>query len=113
MKNLIFEVHTYAPELNKVFCRGIDISRLFTNQLQKLSKDYANNLSIIRKTLALSKTTEFLRMYKVVAIRPSGAKETRFCAKYTIPEIIEQWQQAKAYYNIPGTTIKLTRYFKI
>lgn len=45
-----FSVHTYAPELNKIYYAGIDITNKFPDRLVKtLTKDYRRNIRLIRE----------------------------------------------------------------
>ena len=105
-----FEIHTYCPEQNKVFKNGINISKIFSyTVLSSLCKDFEYNLKVIRKAL---KPYNGLRTYKLIATRPNGNIETRFCSVYSIKEAHEQFKKAKAYYNIEGTKLEFKRLFK-
>ena len=44
-----FEVHTYAPELNKIFLNNVNVTNYFENITSELSKDYKENMRIMRK----------------------------------------------------------------
>lgn len=110
MKNLTFEVHKYTPELNKVYSDKKDITHLFyKTTLLKLCKDYQYNCQVVRSTFQPTNTT--LRHYKLVAIRPDGTTETRFCIVNTVQDALQQLIKAREYYNIGGTKLKLTRVF--
>lgn len=49
--NYTFDVHAYAPELNRIYLNGINVTKSFENIKKDLTKDYANNIRLIRKTL--------------------------------------------------------------
>lgn len=104
MNNYVFEVHKYAPELNKVYYKGVQIN-VVGSILLKLGQNYTYNLRIIREYLK----PKLLKRYKLVAERPDGSIETRFCNTKTTLEALKQFKKAKEYYNIEGT--KLT--FKV
>ena len=90
-----FEIHTFSPEQNKVFKNGINISKMFSYTILSTLKPYKG-----------------LRTYKLVATKPNGTIETRFCSVYSIKEAHEQYKKAKAYYNIEGTKLEFKRLFK-
>lgn len=96
MRLLTFEVHTYAPELNKVFCAGINISKMFSGTtLASLTNDHNHNVKIIRNVL---KPRTAMKMYKLKATRIDGSEETRFCAQPTTKAALGQLHKARAYY---------------
>ena len=100
----------YAPELNKVFCNGRDISRMFANTvLLGLCNDYEYNVKLVRKA---AKPNVFLRMWKLVATRPNGTTETRFCHQTDINGILRNFKQAQRYYSIEGTQLDFKPYFR-
>lgn len=47
--NYAFDVHTYAPELNKIFYKGVNMTKYFGNLAKRLDKDYAKNTSFVRE----------------------------------------------------------------
>ena len=49
--NYTFEVHVYAPELNKVYLNGLNVTKYFEKIKKDLTKDFASNIRLIRKTL--------------------------------------------------------------
>lgn len=101
MKNLSFEVHTYAPELNTIYLNGVNINKMFIDGFRaKLSKDYNYNLQQIRFYL---KPKKFIKMFMFVAERPSGTIEKRFYCGSTSKEVLSLFKQFKTYYNVEGT----------
>lgn len=105
-----FETHLYSPEQNKVFLKGIDISKHFSSTvLSSLCNDYKHNIQVVRKSLSPFKG---LRAYKLVATRLNGTTETRFCNVGTCKEALDQLKKAKQYYNIEGTKIEFKRLYK-
>lgn len=105
-RNYSFEVHTYAPELNKVFIGGVDVSKHFQPVLARLVKNYASNMILLR-----SLNTPILKTWRLEAVRTDGTKETRFCAKPNIKGILDNWLQAKNYYH-HSTQLTFKPYFK-
>ena len=104
MKNIHFEIHTYAPELNTVYLNGVNINRIFADStLIALCKDFKYNLRLIRKALKPSG----MHRFKLVAERPDGSTETRFCFQPSIKNVAEQYRKAKQWYNIENTTLKM------
>lgn len=104
MKNIHFEIYTYAPELNTVYLNGVNINRMFADSTRTaLCKDFKYNLRLIRKSL------KPLRMhrFKLVVEKPSGTIETRFCFQPSIKNVVDQYRKAKQWYNIEGTNIKM------
>lgn len=96
MKLLTFEVHTYAPELNKVFCSGININKMFSSTtLVSLTNDYNHNVKIIRNVL---KPKPIMKRYRIIATRIDGSVENRFCAQPTTRDALSQLHKARAYY---------------
>lgn len=109
MKKLTFEVHTYAPELNKIYSNGTDITALFGGStLLKLCKDYQHNCKVVRQAV---KAKNNLRLYKLIATRPNGTTETRFCNVYTVSDALGQLNKARQYYNVAGTRLEFKRIF--
>lgn len=102
MKNLTFEVHTYAPELNKIFIAGLDVTKHFEHLKTRLARDYKYNVKLVRDSV--KRYTE-LKRYKLVATRPDGSKETRFCNVFGSIDALAQLRKAKQYYNIEGTIL--------
>lgn len=48
-KTYTFEVHKYAPELNKIYYRGVDVTKHFSDSVKRsLGSSYQNNLRIVR-----------------------------------------------------------------
>lgn len=109
MKNLSFEVHTYAPELNKVFIAGIDVTKHFAHLITSLAKDYKYNVQLVRGSV---KRYMELKRYKLVAKRPDGSTETRFCNVFGSVDALAQLRKARQYYNLAGTNLVFTRLYK-
>lgn len=105
-----FETHLYSPEQNKVFLKGIDISKHFSSTvLSSFCNDYKHNIQVIRKAL---KPFKGLRTYKLAVTRLNGTIETRFCSVFSCNEALQQLKKAKQYYNIEGTKIEFKRLYK-
>lgn len=105
-----FEVHLHAPELNKVFYKGHNISKLFSNTiLTSLSKDYIYNVQLIRESF--NNLNKNLKRYKLQVFRPDNSLKTGFCSTLTSLEALEQLKKAKQYYNIEGTKLVFKRYY--
>lgn len=109
MKNLTFDVHTYAPELNTIYSNGKNITRMIPDSVVKgLSKDHGYNVRLVRKSV---KPNKFLRTWRLIATRPNGTTETRFCRQTDINGILHNFKQAKTYYNVVGTRLEYKPYF--
>ena len=51
-KQMVFEVHTYSPELNKIYLNGKDISKQLKDfNFRELKKDYKENIKMVRAFL--------------------------------------------------------------
>lgn len=46
-----FEIHNYAPELNKIFYKGADITKMFGNANRRMSRNYKSNVIFLRTLL--------------------------------------------------------------
>lgn len=104
-----FEIHNYAPELNKVFKNGINITKLFSNDVMaKLNGDYKHNIKVIRKELKPSKG---LKVFRLIAKRLDNSKEVRYCCVKNSVEALQQLKEAKQHYNVKGTKLQFNRMF--
>ena len=55
LKKIVFEVHSYAPELNRIYLNNKDISAHFKGfNFRELKKDYKENIKMLK--LFLKKT---------------------------------------------------------
>lgn len=109
MKNLTFDVHTHAPELNTIYSNGMDVTRMIPDAVVRgLNKDYRFNARLVRKA---TKPNKFLRTWRLIATRPNGTTETRFCRQTDIDGILRNYKQAKTYYNVVGTRLEYKPYF--
>lgn len=56
-----FEIHSYAPELNKVFANNINVSRYFSSDfLKSLTKDYIINIRLLRKYISFKTYNHYI-----------------------------------------------------
>lgn len=105
MKNLSFEVHAYAPELNTIYLNGVNINKLFYDGFRMhLTKDYQHNLKQLRFHL---KPKDFYKMFWFVAERPNGTREKKFYVGRNSTDVINLFKQFKSYYNVEGTKHKI------
>lgn len=61
-----FEVHTYAPELNKIYLNKIDVTSYYKKlglKVQGLTKNYKQNITIIRNIKNLQSTNKIYKVY--------------------------------------------------
>lgn len=62
--NYAFEVHVHAPELNKIFYKGIDMTKFFGNVAKRLDRNYKNDVQFVREFIPKTDFIETL-YYKI------------------------------------------------
>ena len=107
--NYIFEVHTFAPELNKIFLNGINVSKNFDPILKTLTKDYKSNIRLVRRC----NYSIPHRPIWIIEVKHS-IEDHKFCDrvyKYKFLEIrqlVEFLKDKRAYHNLPDVTINVS-----
>jgi hypothetical protein len=106
---LKFSVHTYAPELNKVFYFGKDISNKLTDDLRKsLKKDFAYNVRLLRKESIFKKATfkHFVEIkYNIPNARYGHGEYAGYYVQHS--EISEFLIERDRYHNSASRTVRL------
>lgn len=107
--NYNFEVHTFAPELNKVFLNGINVSKNFDPILKKLTKDYKSNIRLVRRC------NYSIPHLPVWTIEVKHSIEDHKCCdriyKYRslgFSQLVEFLKYKRAYHNLPDVTINVS-----
>lgn len=106
---LKFSVHTYAPELNKVYYFGKDISNKFTDDLRKsLKKDFAYNVRLLRKESIFKQATfkHFVSIkYNIPSARYGHGEYSGYYVNHS--DISEFLKERDRYHNSASRTVKL------
>jgi hypothetical protein len=106
---LKFSVHTYAPELNKVFYFGKDISNKFSDELRKsLKKDFAYNVRLLRKESIFKQATfkHFVAIkYNIPNARYGHGQYSGYYVNHA--DISEFLNERDRYHNSASRTVRL------
>ena len=104
-----FSVHTYAPELNKVYYFGKDISNKLKDDLRKsLKKDFAYNVRLIRKE-SIFKQAIFKHFVEIKYDIPNARYGHGIYSGYYVQhsDISEFLKERDKYHNSASRTVRL------
>ena len=77
-----FEIHSYSPEQNKIFYKGIDVTEFYKNnglQVNRLTKNYKDNIFKIR---SIKNNINSLKVYKVIVENSAVLEAEKINHKY-------------------------------
>ena len=65
MQNYTFEIHTYAPEINKIYYKGVDITKNFGALNKALNKNYLYNVRLVRNEINKKRDLIEYKLYEI------------------------------------------------
>ena len=77
-----FEIHSYSPEQNKIFYKGIDVTKFYKNnglQVNRLTKYYKKNMFEIR---SIKNNISSLKVYAVIVENSAVLEAEKINHKY-------------------------------